>query len=271
MNFKLFEEIRLEELHQVLVFLEGNFPEGIVLELGAGTGWQARELDRAGYKVTAIDLANSNYAEKRVWPIIDYDGEHLPFSDASFDVVFSSNVLEHIENLPQVNREILRVLKLDGLVIHIVPSATWRLWSIISHYFVLFKISGMYIGRVLKKNPTEKEGPFVYANRNGGGIKTQLRKALFPARHGIAGNTITEVYWFSARRWKKLFENSGWYIRTLFHNRLFYTGRLVMGNVLPLATRRVLSTILGSSCHVFVLSRKAPFASIQNSIHGSEK
>ena len=251
--------------------LDNNAPGALVLELGAGSGWQARELNRKGYQVKAIDLADSDYADKRVWPVIDYDGENIPFSESSFDVVFSSNVLEHVENYPQINREILRVLNPDGLVIHVVPSATWRFWSIISHYISLLKISVMFFWSNVKRK-TEKTGSeAVSVKRSGRDLIELIRKALFPARHGIAGNTLTEIYWFSARRWEKLFENSGWCIRTSFQNHLFYTGRLVMGNVFPLAFRKILSIILGSSCHVFVLNRKAFSESKKKSLYRSRK
>jgi 2-polyprenyl-3-methyl-5-hydroxy-6-metoxy-1,4-benzoquinol methylase len=66
------------------------------LEFGAGTGKQALELQRRGFRVTAIEMLTSNYAEHRVFPILDYDGATIPLADASVDVVYSSNVLEHI-------------------------------------------------------------------------------------------------------------------------------------------------------------------------------
>ena len=54
------------------------FPTGArVLEIGAGTGKQALELQRRGFEVTAIEVADSNYAAHRVFPIKDYDGRTI--------------------------------------------------------------------------------------------------------------------------------------------------------------------------------------------------
>src|SRR5262245_53622059 len=85
-----------------------------VLELGAGTGWQARELSRRGYAVEAVDIPDGHYTRARIWPVRDYDGRRLPFEDGSFDLVFSSNVLEHVEGLPEHLAEQRRVLKEGG-------------------------------------------------------------------------------------------------------------------------------------------------------------
>src|SRR6266581_1457491 len=59
------------------------FPAGArVLEIGAGTGKQALELQRRGFHVTAIEIPTSNYGTDRVYPIIDYDGATIPLPDA---------------------------------------------------------------------------------------------------------------------------------------------------------------------------------------------
>ena len=57
------EAIRTYELGIVLDMLP---PRGRVLEIGGGTGWQARALENRGYDVSAIDIASSNYRANRV-------------------------------------------------------------------------------------------------------------------------------------------------------------------------------------------------------------
>lgn len=82
-------------------------------------------------------------------------GEAIPFPDASFDVVFSNNVLEHTQNPEQVLAESIRVLRPGGVMYHVVPNyGSW--WE--GHYGVLWipflnKFLGRIYLRLLGKNP----------------------------------------------------------------------------------------------------------------------
>lgn len=70
----------------------------------------------AGFDVSGIDIPSSNLKDDRIWPVTDYDGKNIPF-----DIVFSSNVLEHIPHIYDFQGEIERVLKPGSIVIHILP------------------------------------------------------------------------------------------------------------------------------------------------------
>ena len=45
---------------------------------------------------------------------VTFDGEHLPFEDASFDFVYCKQVLEHVERPRELLREVARVLRPGG-------------------------------------------------------------------------------------------------------------------------------------------------------------
>lgn len=50
-----------------------------------------------------------------------YDGIRLPFPDNSQDAIYTSHCLEHMDNLREVIREWLRVLKIGGYAVIVVP------------------------------------------------------------------------------------------------------------------------------------------------------
>ncbi len=83
----------------------GVEPEGEGFD---GSGAVARELVAAN----GLDPAR----------IIDARGESLPFADARFDIVYSSNVLEHTDDPARVLNEALRVLKPGGTLQIVCPN-----------------------------------------------------------------------------------------------------------------------------------------------------
>ena len=244
MNFELVERIRRKELDCVLPLL----PErGRVLEVGAGAGWQARALAEAGYQVEAIDLEQASYRDKRVWRVTTYDGERVPYPDACFDVVFSSNVLEHVAHVEALQAELLRVLAPGGVAVHVLPTPTWRVWTTLTHYPDLLK-------RLIARLPPRR-GAAGAAGSGPARPRPALRKLLIPPRHGAFGDVLSEAWWFSRRRWLPLFARTGWDVVAMHPVRLFYSGNLLLGALLPLPARRLLSRVLGSSGLIYVLAR----------------
>lgn len=78
-----------------------------------------------------LDIGFSGYLPNVV-PILDtaigidtnypgYDGRTLPFPDSSQDYVYSSHCLEHISDYRQAIKEWLRVTKVGGFIITVVP------------------------------------------------------------------------------------------------------------------------------------------------------
>ena len=92
------------------------------LEVGCGGGILCEEIARMGFKTTGMDPSHEALKTARAHAEnaglkIDYmhgSGEKLPFADASFDVVFCCDVLEHVSDLEKVIAEIRRVLKPGG-------------------------------------------------------------------------------------------------------------------------------------------------------------
>lgn len=219
-----------------------------LLELGAGTGQQAKYLSELGYQVSAIDLPSSSYKDARLFAIKDYDGKNIPAADEEFDIIFSSNVLEHVIHIDEVLKETCRTLKPNGIAIHIVPSPSCRFWSIPAHYIWLMRrIFSKFEGAFTQKKPTTPP-------RTPQSGKEWIG-TLFPLRHGERGCTVTEPYYLSQHYWKRKFETHGFKVKKIASNNIFYTMSNGMGTHLPLNKRRKLSSIFGSSCFIYITGK----------------
>ncbi len=242
---KHLERLRKAEIEAIQDWFQ---PKMRVLEIGGGSGYQASLLASYGCDVHSIDLSGRSVLGKKYYVVADYDGQKIPFSDQSFDLIFSSNVLEHIESLGPVFEEIRRVLKPKGKIIHLLPSTSWRFWTSVAHYAYLLKCllcrkvetmgktSGIPIRSIAKKYTL----PFL------------LKRGLIAGAHGIYPNALLELYYFSRFRWLVLFKKNGFDLLKVSDNGLFYTGYGVCHS-LSLKVRRKMARFMGASCHIFVM------------------
>lgn len=100
--------------------MEGNF-----LDFGAGTGSLLRRFHDSGMKcrMTGADILPRPETLLGIIGWIQADLNHpLPIADGSFDVIVSSEVIEHIENPRAVFREFHRLLVPGGLLFVTTPN-----------------------------------------------------------------------------------------------------------------------------------------------------
>jgi len=111
------------------------YPAGLrVLDVGCGGGLLAEEFARLGCVVTGVDPSEESLAAARLHAAgqglaIEYHrapGEALPFADASFDVVYCCDVLEHVDDVSQVIAETARVLRPGGTYLYDTINRTLR-------------------------------------------------------------------------------------------------------------------------------------------------
>ncbi|MDO8805325.1 MAG: class I SAM-dependent methyltransferase [Elusimicrobiota bacterium] len=97
------------------------------LEIGCGTGIFTAIIARTGADITAVDLSPELAERARAQnpsPNVKYavmNVEKLEFPDNSFDCVYGSSVLHHL-NLPKALPEMLRVLKPGGAFVFTEPN-----------------------------------------------------------------------------------------------------------------------------------------------------
>lgn len=242
------EDLRRFEIESLKPWIKSG---SHVLEIGGGNGFQASIIASWSCTVVSIDIPNRALRDNQYHPVLDYDGRRLPFDDSHADVVFSSNVLEHVKDLDALFREIHRVIKPDGLAIHVLPSATWRLWTSLSHYAFLMKhVAGRSGSPASPANGEPEVGSMRELVREHG-LSYVARRTLFSGPHGEYPNALSELYFFSRRSWRRLFEREGFEMVSEGGGRLFYTGYSIIPQM-PMGVRRKMSRALGSSMHVFV-------------------
>ena len=116
----------------------GIRPRDRVLDVGAGFGRHAFEVARRGGAVVALDYAADEVAQTRATigamvaageitvdrfsGVLRGDATRLPFDDGAFDVVITSEVLEHIQDDVAAIAEMVRVLRPGGAFAATVPS-----------------------------------------------------------------------------------------------------------------------------------------------------
>lgn len=115
--------------------------EGKILDVGCDGGTLLREVAASvgASRVVGIDLSDEAVAyslsKSPEFDLAVGDGEALPFADSSFDAIFCSEVLEHVERPEKLLSEIRRCLRDDGYGVLAVPQETplfkfiWFFWT----------------------------------------------------------------------------------------------------------------------------------------------
>jgi SAM-dependent methyltransferase len=102
-------------------------PGDRVLDLGCGSGWFTAELARVGAAPVGVEVAEAAVQRARgKHPDLDFrlapiDGP-LPLEDGSFEVVWASEVMEHVADTARWLSEVRRVLVPGGRLLVTTPA-----------------------------------------------------------------------------------------------------------------------------------------------------
>lgn len=109
---------------EMILRAAGERVRGAILENGCGVGMYVEHLAPFGGCIYGLeyDFERAAQAGQRNPNIINAAGESLPYSDASFDLILSHEVLEHVLDDRLAVCEMLRVLKPGGRAVIFVPN-----------------------------------------------------------------------------------------------------------------------------------------------------
>lgn len=199
--------------------------EHMGLEVGCGDGLESALLSGLTRKMIAsdllsenslthtigIDVANKNFVSRgcKNVQLASCSTEALSFRDNSFDFVFSSSTLEHLNNKKQALYEMRRVLKPQGSMIFVLPTHMPCLYAYV-HTFLY------PLARLLKVFTKERGcHSAVEAGKENTGAPLLKRFFLnhpsfpLPEMHGTYKNIFEEFNRQIPSNWVKLIEGCG--------------------------------------------------------------
>lgn len=160
MGKKLFKQLEAEidpafaERAQVILSTVENRKHNHILEVGCGRGFYMKTLSQLPgvTKIEGIDInphyvaIAQNFAKHKKVHIQQASAYKLPFKSNSFDIVISTEVLEHLEDDTTAVREMYRVLKPGGRLLITVPNERFPfLWDPLN--WILMKLFHTHVSK----------------------------------------------------------------------------------------------------------------------------
>jgi 2-polyprenyl-3-methyl-5-hydroxy-6-metoxy-1,4-benzoquinol methylase len=104
-----------------------------ILDVGCGTGVNAKELAAGGHSITGIDISSVAIEKFRE---AGFEGHQcditqgFPFPEDSFDVVYASEVIEHVVDTAAFFSETFRVLRPCGKLVLSTPNSSFWVYRL---------------------------------------------------------------------------------------------------------------------------------------------
>jgi 2-polyprenyl-3-methyl-5-hydroxy-6-metoxy-1,4-benzoquinol methylase len=122
--------------------IEFSIPEyvqnGNILEVGCGRGSWLKKMRDLGWNVSGIEPSNFAVSEgdRTTLSIINQSADYLSsLNENSFNVIYSSFVLEHLSNIEEILHNMVRILKPGGELILSVPNGSSLAFKLFGKYW----------------------------------------------------------------------------------------------------------------------------------------
>jgi len=222
-----------------------------VLDFGSGDGFIIRQLKSIDFRfVKGVEIFDSNYTPSENSEISFYDGDINNFPAlGDFDIIHSSNVLEHLEDPLEYLYFFNNLLTNNGIQVHIVPTHFWKLYNSLFYYIkVLIYLIRMFF--ISSDNRKSTKSTYKNAQKN-----NKKESRFFIGRHGARGTSFGELSLFNPKSYKKQFDINHIEYED-FPINLIYSGHHIFGKLINIKLRIFLSKFIGYSCHCFVILKK---------------
>ncbi len=106
-----------------------DLPKGNCLDIGCGDGTNAKKLKKSGFAVYGLDISKSAVKKAKIknikTKVIDLNLQKLPYKDNFFDLIWMTDVIEHVFWPDFLLSEINRVIKKGGYLYLTTPNVSW--------------------------------------------------------------------------------------------------------------------------------------------------
>jgi SAM-dependent methyltransferase len=187
------------------------------LELGSGSGHQIKPLSYYCESLIATEYETRfNFDELSAFksPSISFqqcDAEKVGevFQDNQFDLVFSSNMMEHLPCPEASFSGIYKILNRDGLSVCTMPSPFMKILYILLFYPAIIhskftRVRGLRSYK--SSNSVKKVG---HNNNPKVSFKKNSFSKYFPVPHGVSKDNFSEFFYWKKKQWIKKIESNG--------------------------------------------------------------
>jgi SAM-dependent methyltransferase len=147
-----------EKIHEYAHIMNGR-----MLDFGCGRK-PYQSLFTKVSEYIGLDYNGEGHGHQNEQIDVFYDGRTIPFENDYFDSIFSSEVFEHVFNLPEILPELCRVLKKNGRILVTCPFV-WNEHEVPNDYarYTRFALADMFEKNGFKVLVQDKSGDYLSA------------------------------------------------------------------------------------------------------------
>jgi SAM-dependent methyltransferase len=158
-----------------------------ILDAGCGVGMYTERFRRFAPSVTGVEIdpGAAGEARQRVPWVVLAPLEALPFADASFDVVFSHEVIEHVSDDRLAAAEMVRVLSPGGRLVLFCPNRLYPFETHGAYWRGAYHFGNTPLINWLPDPLRNRLAPHVRAYTSGGLRALFAGQPVRPVHHGV--------------------------------------------------------------------------------------